>query len=318
MEVAPRREDRVRFQEHDVQINGGNIHFLHAGDPLSPKVILLHGVMSSAALCYKEAIDPISKAGFEVFAPDLPGYGQSDAPTGHTTDHYISAVLEFMDEVGIERSHIAGLSFGGAVTMGTALRNPERVDSIALVNSWGFEEGLHIPVLDNNRVARFFTRLVKKEAVASHIFNLSILPQALHGLRHLMGERMEPALRSVGKRVVKRDDYFDERDAEMFKGDKSWETLWEWLKHEIGPDGPRTNFLPHLRETLSFNHPTLIIQGGRDPLISPHWGSKVHDAIAHSFHHVIEDSSHALPLEKPEEFAALVGNFFSERRTLAA
>ena len=63
-----------------IEVEGLRIHCLMAGHADAPPVLLLHGGgYDSARLSYKLSIEPISQH-YRVFAPDWPGYGESDKP----------------------------------------------------------------------------------------------------------------------------------------------------------------------------------------------------------------------------------------------
>jgi len=66
----------VRFGS--VQVDGLNIAYREAGDPTSPKLVLLHGFPASSHQ-YRDLIQVLSDT-FHVIAPDYPGFGNSDTP----------------------------------------------------------------------------------------------------------------------------------------------------------------------------------------------------------------------------------------------
>ena len=72
--------------------------------------------------------------GFRVLAPDLRGFGQSPVTAGTVTMRQYAADLEgLLDDLGIGRAAIIGLSMGGLVTMELAAARPERYWAIGLV-----------------------------------------------------------------------------------------------------------------------------------------------------------------------------------------
>src|SRR6266496_3573763 len=74
---------------------------------------------------------------FSCIAVDLPGSGESDKPTGpYSTDGYSDQVAAFLDGIGIERAHVAGVSLGAAVGIQLAARHPGRVRSLSLHSGW--------------------------------------------------------------------------------------------------------------------------------------------------------------------------------------
>jgi pimeloyl-ACP methyl ester carboxylesterase len=74
---------------------------------------------------------------FKCIAIDLPGSGESDKPTGpYSTDGYADQVAAFLDGIGVERAHVAGVSLGAAVGIHLAARHPGRVRSLSLHSCW--------------------------------------------------------------------------------------------------------------------------------------------------------------------------------------
>jgi pimeloyl-ACP methyl ester carboxylesterase len=74
---------------------------------------------------------------FSCIAIDLPGSGESDKPAGpYSTDGYADQVAAFLDAIGIERAHVAGMSLGAAVGIHLAARHPGRVRSLSVHSGW--------------------------------------------------------------------------------------------------------------------------------------------------------------------------------------
>lgn len=99
-------------------------------------VIFLHGAGAGAVTWYP-SIYTISK-NFQVVAPDIVGYGESDKPDALYNRPYFSKWLkDFLKELKIAKAHIVGLSQGGAIAMQFAIDNPEMVDKLVLVDAAG-------------------------------------------------------------------------------------------------------------------------------------------------------------------------------------
>jgi 3-oxoadipate enol-lactonase len=71
---------------------------------------------------------------YRVVTYDTRGHGDSPAPPGpYTLDDLVDDLVALLDEVGAERAHVAGLSLGGMTAMRLAVREPQRVDRLALL-----------------------------------------------------------------------------------------------------------------------------------------------------------------------------------------
>ena len=97
-----------------------------SGAPL----LLIHG-MGSASTAWK-SIRPALQEKFQVTAIDLPGHGKSDFDPHQAMDPYSLALLmtKQMDDLGIEKAHIAGNSLGGWIALEMAAAFPDRVLSV--------------------------------------------------------------------------------------------------------------------------------------------------------------------------------------------
>lgn len=99
-------------------------------------VLVLHGWGA-----HLEAVEPIVAAlegETRVVALDLPGFGQSDPPPEPwDADDYMRFVLRFLDELGVERCHVLGHSFGGRVAICLAAERTERVGRLLLCDAAG-------------------------------------------------------------------------------------------------------------------------------------------------------------------------------------
>ena len=123
------RFERVRTSSHELSILRAG-----AGEPL----ICLHGLGATKVsfLPTVSALAGTGGEGFEVIVPDLPGFGDSHKPpTGaYDAKWFAAAAFELLDELGIERAHVAGNSMGGRIAIEMALQNPERVGGLALIS----------------------------------------------------------------------------------------------------------------------------------------------------------------------------------------
>ena len=79
--------------------------------------------------------------GFQVIIPDLPGFGDSDKPDcDYTLDFFVETIIDFANQLDINAFSLVGNSLGGAVALGLALAQPQRVSQIILMGCGGLEE----------------------------------------------------------------------------------------------------------------------------------------------------------------------------------
>ena len=126
-----------------IQVDGLKIAYREAGDPKSPKLVLLHGFPAGSHQ-YRELIRSLAGK-FHVIAPDYPGFGESDIPDPATYDYTfdgISIVMEhFLAAKGFDHYGLFVQDYGGPVGFRIAGRNPNALDWLIIQNSNAYEVG---------------------------------------------------------------------------------------------------------------------------------------------------------------------------------
>jgi len=120
------------------------VFYREAGDTKSPSVLLLHGFPTSSHM-YRELIPALADR-YHIVAPDLPGFGYSDAPArtafAYTFDHLAEVIDRFTAVIGLDRYAIYVFDYGAPVGFRLALRHPERVTAVISQNGNAYLEGL--------------------------------------------------------------------------------------------------------------------------------------------------------------------------------
>jgi pimeloyl-ACP methyl ester carboxylesterase len=129
-----------RYAEAD----GVKVFYREAGDPKAPTVLLLHGFPTSSFM-YRNLI-PLLADRYHVIAPDLPGFGLTEAPDrehyAYTFDHLATTIDAFTRKLGLERYAIEVFDYGAPVGWRLAAAHPERITAIITQNGNAYEEGL--------------------------------------------------------------------------------------------------------------------------------------------------------------------------------
>jgi pimeloyl-ACP methyl ester carboxylesterase len=136
--------DRPTIHYRTQDIDGLTIFYREAGDPSAPAVLLLHGFPTSSHM-FRNLI-PLLAPHFRVVAPDLPGFGFSDAPNStrfrYSFQSLAEAMERFTEAVGLTRYAVYVFDYGAPVGLRLALRHPERITAIISQNGNAYEEGL--------------------------------------------------------------------------------------------------------------------------------------------------------------------------------
>ncbi|WP_158795484.1 alpha/beta fold hydrolase [Pedobacter sp. L105] len=126
------------------QVKGLKLFYREAGPADAPVILLLHGYPTSSFM-YRNLIPELS-AHYHVIAPDLPGFGFSDAPGrdqfSYTFDNLTNSIQGFVDELGLKRFAVYIFDYGAPVGLRLALANPEKITGIISQNGNAYVEGL--------------------------------------------------------------------------------------------------------------------------------------------------------------------------------
>ncbi len=128
-----------------VQAGAFRLHYLEAG--AGPPLVLVHGLASSATQDWGRLIAPLGRR-FHVYAPDLPGFGESERPAGadYSIPMQVEALRGFMTAVGVGKARVAGLSMGGWIVCRLAGSHPEMIERLLVVDAAGMRpDGPTIP-----------------------------------------------------------------------------------------------------------------------------------------------------------------------------
>jgi pimeloyl-ACP methyl ester carboxylesterase len=121
---------RVRLRRGE--LDGLDLHYTSTGN--GPVTILIHGLGGFAESWRgtQAALESHSR----IVALDLPGFGQSSKPRrAYTLAFFAQAVEGLLEELGIERVRLVGHSLGAGVALAISLRQPERVERLALIGA---------------------------------------------------------------------------------------------------------------------------------------------------------------------------------------
>jgi 3-oxoadipate enol-lactonase len=117
-----------------IRTNGILLHYRLHGRPDAP-VLALANSLGTDARIWDPVIDILS-AGYRVLSYDKRGHGLSEAPEGgYSLDDHVGDLTALLDHLGVSRLALAGVSVGGLIAQGLALRHPERLAALVLCDT---------------------------------------------------------------------------------------------------------------------------------------------------------------------------------------
>ena len=143
-------------------------------DHASARVLCLHGWLDNAN-SFAPLMPALAGADLELVAIDLPGHGLSDHwPGGYSPTDMMLAVVDALDALGWESCHLVGHSLGGCIAPLLACAQPDRLDSLTLIDALGpvsepaerYPARLQRVLADHAQPERYRSRLFDSEAAA--------------------------------------------------------------------------------------------------------------------------------------------------------
>jgi pimeloyl-ACP methyl ester carboxylesterase len=134
----------VEIRHRDVEANGIRMHLAECGE--GPAVLLCHG-FPEGWYSWRHQLRALGAAGFRAIAPDMRGYGRTEAPPGvadYTLLHLVGDMVGVLDALGLEGAAIAGHDWGAPVAWNAALMRPDRFRAVA---------GLSVPYAPRGRMS---------------------------------------------------------------------------------------------------------------------------------------------------------------------
>lgn len=259
-----------------VDLGGARLYYYAAGQRGGGEpVVFLHGFPTSAHL-WSEVV-PLVPAGHRVLVVDLLGYGRSDRPGAQPLDirAHADRTIALFDALGINYACVVGHDVGGGIAQSMAVRHPQRVSRLALVNSVAFDA--------------WPTRDVKLAR--------AMLPLT----RHLPPTWLLQVLRTDLLRGYT-DHERGARSIELFvRPFASPEGRDAFMQHLLALDAKDTTTLAPRLETLV--QPTAILWGEHDPFLPVSIARRLHDAIPGSTLEILPTARHFVPEEAPHRVA---------------
>ncbi|WP_254521861.1 alpha/beta fold hydrolase [Natrinema caseinilyticum] len=259
-----------------------------------PAVVLCHGAgIDDATVSWRHTIDSLADD-YRVYGLDWPEYGSSTGNVEHTIESYIDVLDGFLETLPDERVSLAGISMGGGVALGYALANPDRIERLALVDSYGL--GGHLPRALPWKIVAQFPGVTEFGKIAASTTPASVR-MVLDNLVADADALPEPFVEDVRAKLM------EPGSIQAFK---------EFQGNELSFNGRvATNFADDLE---SLPVPTLLVHGKDDPLVPVEWSIRAADRIPDAKLDLVDDCGHWTPRERPEWFNERLREWLPEER----
>ncbi|WP_439537116.1 alpha/beta fold hydrolase [Methyloversatilis sp.] len=171
---------------HYAQVDNVKVFYRQAGNPAAPTVLLLHGFPTSSFM-YRDLIPMLAKR-YHVIAPDMPGFGLTQAPEQgkytYTFDQLAKTMEGFTNVLGLERYALQVFDYGAPVGWRLAAARPERVTALISQNGNAYEVGLAEGWIPIQRYWKDPSP-ANREAVRQFVTPEAIKWQYTHGVKDL-------------------------------------------------------------------------------------------------------------------------------------
>lgn len=266
-----------------LDVNGIRMHATTTGQ--GPTVLLLHGFPDTHAV-WRKQVGPLAAAGYRVIAPDLRGYGRTEAPGGvydYTLDKLRADVVGLLDALEIDKVILVGHDWGGLIGWQIAALSPHRVERFVAMSTG-------------------HPTAIARAGILQHLRMTYVLGFILPG---------------IAEHTLRAGDWFLMR---QFTSEPGQIEIW---KRDLSAPGRLTAALNYYRANLnlSFPHsyprvrvPVMGLWSDRDPALGER-------QMRDSAHYVdgefrferIRDADHWLQLTAHERVNALLLDFFGSR-----
>jgi haloalkane dehalogenase len=117
-----------------------DLHHREAGEPGNPAVLLVHGYPESSYM-WRQILPPLAAAGYHALAPDLPGYGDSEADPPGTWERHVEALERFHAAQGLGAVTLVVHDWGGLIGLRWACDHPDAVAALVISDTGFFSDG---------------------------------------------------------------------------------------------------------------------------------------------------------------------------------
>lgn len=240
-----------------------------------PYLIFLHGAGSSH-LVWNQQSRSFAYGGYNVLAFDFPGHNLSGGETLPDVETQSTWLVGIMDHLGIGSATLVGHSQGGLVCLETASKHPGRVDNVVFVAT-----AAAIPVGD---------QLISNAEGPEHLAKSAMTSWGMGpGAHHF--ENSVPGFSNIGINL---------RTMDLNPLGAVATDLKACAAYEGGAE-----------KASGLQCRTMTVFAAKDKMTPLRFGMKLADTLPNNVLHVLPNSGHTIPLERPIEFNQFLRDFLA-------
>ncbi len=130
-------EPNVSVTDHQLTLNGLELHYRDWGERHLDPIIVLHG-LGAHARSWDQVAEGLADR-FRIIVPDLRGHGLSSWPSDYAWHSFLEDTVNLMDALGLERYILCGHSLGGRIAYMLASHSPERIRRLVIAEAYPLE-----------------------------------------------------------------------------------------------------------------------------------------------------------------------------------
>lgn len=286
-------DHELGIERNGVDLEEGHLAYQVLGCQ-GPAVILLHGAsLDNGSLTWRHVAKDLA-TDHRVFSPDLPKHGASWPWRARADQRGLQDVLtRLMDHWGLSSATLVGLSLGAAISLGTALETPDRVERLVLVSTGGIQD-----------------------RVRSHEFSFLFLRTPLSWALTRM--QSAKSLDRFARTVLPYADDVTAAEIDWLaaayvaeyrsKRRHGGHLFSDWNRFEVGLRRMRTNHMSRLPE---LSCPTLFIHGEQDDAVPVELAREAASRVPDAQLEVVPGAGHFVAQDHPREVVRIVRRFLT-------
>ena len=269
--------------QHMLEANGLRFRVLAEGPPSGELVVMLHGFPEGAE-SWSRQIDALARSGVLAVAPDMRGYGMTDAPSGveeYAMPRLVEDVAGIIRAFGRNEAHIAGHDWGAIVAWFLAIAHPQMTKSLTVLSVG--HPGAMARAIDEDEDQKTRSRYIDlflMDGKAEHV----LAEEQYRRLRAMLSGGIPRPIIEQFVRSLARPGRLT-AGLNYYRANLSADRVWTSLRSEATVNGPVT-----------------MLWGDQDPALGRFQAEETARYVNGDFRlEILEGAGHWLQFERPDE-----------------